>query len=139
MGECGPSEVPGPHRILILLRPLPVAPSLGTRGRHGSWGGEGGSELPQTCPKASSESTCRVGGLGLSPGSGRFPGEGTGNPLQYACLRNSMHRGAWRATSMGSRRVRHGLVTAPPQGGRTKWGAQPPALLDVTSKTPLQS
>ena len=31
------------------------------------------------------------------PGSGRFPGEGNGNPLQYSCLENPMDRGAWRA------------------------------------------
>ena len=32
------------------------------------------------------------------PGSGRSPGEGHGNPLQYSCLENSMDRGAWQAT-----------------------------------------
>ena len=32
---------------------------------------------------------------GLIPGSGRFPGGGHGNPLQYSCLENSMDRGAW--------------------------------------------
>ena len=31
------------------------------------------------------------------PGSGRSPGEGNGNPLQYSCLEESMDRGAWRA------------------------------------------
>ena len=31
-------------------------------------------------------------------GSGRSPGGGNGNPLQYSCLGNSMDRGAWRAT-----------------------------------------
>ena len=31
-------------------------------------------------------------------GSGRSPGGGNGNPLQYSCLENSMDRGAWRAT-----------------------------------------
>ena len=35
------------------------------------------------------------------PGSGRFPGEGNGNPLQYSCLENSMDRGAWWATVHG--------------------------------------
>ena len=35
--------------------------------------------------------------LGLIPGSGRSPGEGNGNPLQYYCLENSMDRGPWRA------------------------------------------
>ena len=35
---------------------------------------------------------------GLIPGSGRSPGIGNGNPLQYSCLENSMNRGAWWAT-----------------------------------------
>ena len=35
------------------------------------------------------------------PGSGRSSGEGNGNPLQYSCLGNPMHRGAWRATVHG--------------------------------------
>ena len=34
----------------------------------------------------------------LIPGSGRPPGEGNGNPLQYSCLGNSMDRGALWAT-----------------------------------------
>ena len=36
--------------------------------------------------------------LGLIPGSGRSPGVGDGNLLQYSCLENPMHRGAWWAT-----------------------------------------
>ena len=40
----------------------------------------------------SKESACNAGDLGLIPGSGRFPGEGNGNPLQYSCPRNSMDR-----------------------------------------------
>ena len=35
---------------------------------------------------------------GSIPGSGRFPGGGHGNLLQYFCLENPMDRGAWRAT-----------------------------------------
>ena len=35
------------------------------------------------------------------PGSGRSPGEGIGNPLQYSCWRNPMDRGAWQATVHG--------------------------------------
>ena len=38
------------------------------------------------------ESACYVGDLGSFPGSGRSPGEGNGNPLQYSCLENSMER-----------------------------------------------
>ena len=40
--------------------------------------------------------------LGLIPGLGRSPGVGNGNPFQYACLENSMDRGAWRATVHGA-------------------------------------
>ena len=39
-----------------------------------------------------------VGDPGSIPGSGRSPGEGNGNPLQYSCLKNSMDRRAWLAT-----------------------------------------
>ena len=43
-------------------------------------------------------SACNAGDLGSIPGSGRSPGEGNGNPLQYSCLENPMDGGAWRAT-----------------------------------------
>ena len=39
---------------------------------------------------AGKESTCNAGDLGLTPGLGRFPGEGNGYPLQYSGLGNSM-------------------------------------------------
>ena len=42
-----------------------------------------------------------AGDRGLIPGSGRSPGGGNGNPLQYSCLENSMDRGAWWATVHG--------------------------------------
>ena len=38
---------------------------------------------------------------GSIPGSGRAPGEGNGNLLQYSCMENSMDRGAWQATVLG--------------------------------------
>ena len=38
---------------------------------------------------------------GSIPGSGRSPGGGNGNPLQYSCLENPMDRGAWWATVHG--------------------------------------
>ena len=53
------------------------------------------------------ESACNAGDPGLIPGSGRSPGEGNGNPLQYSCLGNAMDRGAWRATVLGVARVGH--------------------------------
>ena len=40
------------------------------------------------------EPTCNAGDLGSIPGSGRPPGEGNGNPLQYPCLENPMVKGA---------------------------------------------
>ena len=38
---------------------------------------------------------------GSIPGSGRSPGGGHGNPLQYSCLEKAMDRGAWEATALG--------------------------------------
>ena len=42
------------------------------------------------------ESACNAGDMGSILGSGRSPGGGHGNPLQYSCLKNPMDRGAWR-------------------------------------------
>ena len=53
------------------------------------------------CSSVGKESACDAGDLGLIPVSGRSPGEGNGNPLQYSCLENPMDRGAWRATVHG--------------------------------------
>ena len=39
-----------------------------------------------------------AGDTGSIPGSGRSPGEGNGNPLQYSCMENPMDRGIWQAT-----------------------------------------
>ena len=48
-------------------------------------------------------SACSAGDLGSTPGSGRSPGEGNGNLLQYSCLENPMDRGAcWVILSTGS-------------------------------------
>ena len=56
-------------------------------------------------------SACSAGDLGLIPGSGRSPGEGNGNPLQYSCLENSMDRGAWYATVHGVAKSRTRLIS----------------------------
>ena len=40
----------------------------------------------------------KAGDAGLMSGSGRSPGGGNGNPLQYSCWDNTMNRGAWRTT-----------------------------------------
>ena len=57
---------------------------------------------PKASPMAQcKESTCHAGDSGLIPGSGRCPGEGNGNPLQYSCLGSPKDRGAWQATVHG--------------------------------------
>ena len=61
------------------------------------------------------KSACNAGDPGLIPWLGRSSGEGNGNPLQYSCLENPVNRGAWRATVMGSQRVRQGLASKPQQ------------------------
>ena len=51
--------------------------------------------------KNPSGSTGDTGVVGSIPGSGRPPGEGNGNPLQYSCLKNPMDRGAWQTIVHG--------------------------------------
>ena len=53
------------------------------------------------------ESAYNVGDPGSIPGSGRSPGEGNGNPLQYSCLENPMDFPWDRLQSMGLQRIRH--------------------------------
>ena len=60
---------------------------------HSTGGFPGGSVLKNLPANARD-----VRDMGLIPGSGRFPGGGHGNPLQYSCLENSMDRGTWQAT-----------------------------------------
>ena len=70
-----------------------------------------------------------AGDVGVSPGLGRSPGRGNGNPLQYTCLENPMDRGTWRATVHGvtkcqtllkrlSTHTHHGSMA------RTRFGAE---------------
>ena len=51
------------------------------------------------------ESACNAGEPGSIPGSGRSPGEGHGNPVQYSCLENPMDRGGLQFMEL--QRVRH--------------------------------
>ena len=80
-----------------------------------SLGLPGGSEV-----KASARN---AGDLGSIPGSGRSPGEGNGNPLQYSCLENPMDGGAWWAAVHGVAKCRTRLsdftftFTLVPTGG----------------------
>ena len=55
--------------------------------------------LPGT--SAGKESACNAEDSRSVPGSGRSPGEGNGNPLQYFCLGNHTDRRAWKATVYG--------------------------------------
>ena len=66
-------------------------------GVTGFLGGSGVKNLP-----------ANAGDVGSIPGSGRSPGGGNGNPLQYSCLESSMDREAWWATVLGvQQRVGH--------------------------------
>ena len=60
---------------------------------HIHWGFPGGL--------VGKESACKVGDPGLIRESGRSPGEGIGDPLQYSCIENTRDRGAWQATVHG--------------------------------------
>ena len=66
------------------------------------------------CSSIGKKSACNAEDLGLMPGSGRCPGEGNCNPLQYSCLENPMDRDAWQTTVHGVARVGHDLATKPP-------------------------
>ena len=52
-----------------------------------------------------------AGDTGSIPESGRSPGGGHGNPLNYSCLKHPLDRGAWWATVQGVTRTRHNLAT----------------------------
>ena len=83
-------------------------------------------------------STCKAGDLGSIPGLGRSPGEGNGNPLQYACLENPMDEGGYspwghKESDMTERlnrerRLKKGTVSllvelrAPKEGMLGLWG-----------------
>ena len=67
--------------------------------KRNSWDFPGGPVVEN--PPATAGNTGDVGSI---PGSGRSPGEGNGNPLQYSCLGNVMDREAWQG-SQGSQRV----------------------------------
>ena len=56
---------------------------------------------PPGTPKKLPANTGDLRDTGSVPGSGTYPGEGNGNPLQYSCLGNPMDRGAWQATVHG--------------------------------------
>ena len=64
--------------------------------------------------------SANVGEEGLLPGSGRSPGEGNGNPVQYFCLGSPMNRGAWRAiVHEFTKELGHDLATKQQQQQKT--------------------
>ena len=96
------------YNIYLLIAVSSVFPSFQvfTVPQDISWGFPGGS--------VGKETACNAGDPSWIPGSGRSPGEGNGNPLQYSCLENPRDRGAWWAIVPGVTRVRHNLATKPP-------------------------
>ena len=82
---------------------LPCASGLGS---IISWVWMWGTSLSS----AGKESACNAEDPASFPGSGRSPGEGNDNSLQYSCLENPMDRGAWQAIVHGVTRVRHDLA-----------------------------
>ena len=64
------------------------------------------------CSSVGKESACSAGDQGSIPGSGRSPGEGNGNPLQYACLENHMTEEPGGLQPKGSQRVGHDWATS---------------------------
>ena len=85
------------------------------RPRFDPWVGKGKATLSSRgfpCGSDSKASACNAGDPGSVPGSGRFPGEGNGNSLQYSCLENPTDRVAWLATvPKGHKRGGHNLAT----------------------------
>ena len=111
------------------------ASSLGPASHHLL--GSRGSPQVLVCVHSSvgKESACNAGDLGSIPGSGRAPGEGNGNPLQYPCLENPMDRGTCQATVYRVARVRHDLATKrppPPSSEPAKLKVQHPCLVPRT-------
>ena len=68
-------------------------------GLKGGWASQG-AQLVKNLPANAGDTR----DVGLTLGSGRSPGGGNGNQLQYSCLENPMDRGPW---SMGSQRIGH--------------------------------
>ena len=93
-------------QIAQLVKNLPAKPET----RFNSWVGKirwRRGRLPTPVffgfhgGSAGDKSARNAGDMGSIPGSRRYPGEGSSNPLQYSCLGNPMDRGAWWAAVHG--------------------------------------
>ena len=83
----------------LLLQGMQVQYVVRNKILHAAWHGQ--KIICFLCGSDSKESDSNAGDLGSIPGSGRSPGEGNGNPLQYSCLENLMEGRAWWATVHG--------------------------------------
>ena len=86
--------------VCVLKTPITIHQL--NRGFKPHWGFPGGSVV-KNLPASAGD----IGDTGSIPGSGRSPGEGNGNPLQYSYLENPMDRGAWWATVLGVSQSEH--------------------------------
>ena len=75
----------------------------------------------------SKQSVCSEGDWGSSPGLGRSPGEGNGNPLQCSCLENPMRRGAWQAMRPGGHKGLDMVGQQTSAHAHTRWFSSVPA------------
>ena len=107
-----PGTLEGPEQASQVTQEEPHAgrmhctcqlPGLNAQGPASSEGLEPNNSLQEGQPWCLSgkEAAYTAGDSGLTPGLGRSPGEGHGNPLQYSCLENPTDRGAWWATVHG--------------------------------------
>ena len=97
-----------------LAPPLPsTQPTVSLTVLGGGWSSQAFHLIHELSPGSSAgeESASNAGDPGLIPESGRSPGEGNGNPVQYSCLENPMDGGVWPTTVHWVARVRHDLVT----------------------------
>ena len=78
------------HQVLVMAQGSLVACGFSCSAACGITGGPDGKK-----------SACNARDLSSIPGSGRSPGGGNGNPLQYPCLENFMDKGAWQTTVHG--------------------------------------
>ena len=81
--EAG-SETPIKYLVVLMTSSHPGVPGVG----------RGMALVVKNLPASAGD----VGDTGSIPESGKAPGEGHGNPLQYSCLENLMDRGAWWVT-----------------------------------------
>ena len=84
------------------------------------------------------ESPCKAGDAGLIPGSGRCPGEGNGNPLQFLPGKSHEHRSLVGYSPWGHKRVGHDLVTKQQQQPSYSEPVQPHHLY-ATGVQPIQN